>query len=156
MTDKMEPERKIEKLLRSFAKKRRADAVDSFKLHPATRRILQGEAARRAPKPKPKPNKGNLIWQLFGGMSPGMIYGAFLIVFIIMGAAMLLPALGKAKSKAQMTVSMNNLRQLGVAAHTFAGENGKRLPMSLEEIQNTAGSNTLMSAPPSGLPTVPS
>ena len=46
----MEPERKIEKLLRAFAKKRRADAGDAFKLHPATRRMLQGEVARHAQK----------------------------------------------------------------------------------------------------------
>ena len=42
----MEPERKIEKLLRAYAKKRRAEAGDSLKLHPANRRILQDEAAR--------------------------------------------------------------------------------------------------------------
>ena len=47
----METERKIEKLLRAYAKKRRADAGDPLKLHPATRRLLQGEVARRKPKP---------------------------------------------------------------------------------------------------------
>ena len=47
---RMEPERKSEKLLRAYAKKRRADAGDAFKLHPATRRMLQGEVARRVRK----------------------------------------------------------------------------------------------------------
>ena len=47
----MEPERKIEKLLRAYAKKRRAQAGDPLTLHPATRRLLQGEVARRKPKP---------------------------------------------------------------------------------------------------------
>ena len=42
----MEPERNIEKLLRAFAKKRRADAGDPLKLHPALRRQLQAEVAR--------------------------------------------------------------------------------------------------------------
>ena len=42
----MEEERKIEKLLRAYAKKRRADAGDPLKLHPAPRRQLQDEVAR--------------------------------------------------------------------------------------------------------------
>ena len=49
----MEPERKIEKLLRAYAQKRRAAAGDPLKLHPATRRLLQDEVSRRAPKPEP-------------------------------------------------------------------------------------------------------
>jgi len=45
----MEPERKIEKLLRAAAEKRRGEAGDAFKLHPANRRLLQGEVAARHP-----------------------------------------------------------------------------------------------------------
>jgi hypothetical protein len=40
-----EPERKIEELLRATAKKRREEA-GSFEMHPATRKMLQDEAAR--------------------------------------------------------------------------------------------------------------
>jgi len=47
----MEPERPIEKLLRAFAKKRRADAGVPLEPHPATRRMLQSEVARQFPKP---------------------------------------------------------------------------------------------------------
>ncbi len=43
----MQPERHIEKLLRAFARKRREQTGEDFNLHPATRRLLQGEAARR-------------------------------------------------------------------------------------------------------------
>jgi hypothetical protein len=43
----MNDERPIEKLLRRYAKKRRDDAGAHGELHPATRRMLQGEAARR-------------------------------------------------------------------------------------------------------------
>ena len=42
-----EPERPIEKLLRAAASKRRDDAGAPLELHPATRRLLQGEAARK-------------------------------------------------------------------------------------------------------------
>lgn len=44
-----EPERPIENLLRAAAKKRRDEAGPPFELHPATRRLLQGEAARKFP-----------------------------------------------------------------------------------------------------------
>ena len=42
-----EPERPIETLLRAAAKKRRDEAGAPFELHPADRRLLQGEVARR-------------------------------------------------------------------------------------------------------------
>jgi hypothetical protein len=42
-----EPERPIEKLLRDRAKQRRDEAGPPFALHPADRRILQGEVARK-------------------------------------------------------------------------------------------------------------
>src|SRR5215472_4789803 len=45
-----EPERPIEKLLRDAAQKRRDEAPASFEPHPATRRMLQGEVARRYPQ----------------------------------------------------------------------------------------------------------
>ncbi len=43
----MEHKRPIEKLLRRFAKRRREDAGEPLELHPATRRMLQGEVARQ-------------------------------------------------------------------------------------------------------------
>jgi hypothetical protein len=151
VTDNMEPERKIEKLLRAFAKKRRADAGDSFKLHPATRRLLQGEIARRAPKPDA--DGGSFFLRLFGRLRPGLVYVACFAVLVFMVASLTIPALSPARSKSQIAGSMNNLRQVGVAAHMFAGDNENRLPMSLAEIQNIAGSNTLID-PASGKPFV--
>jgi hypothetical protein len=47
----MDQERPIEKLLRGAAKDRLEQAGESFPLHPATRRLLQSEVARRYPKP---------------------------------------------------------------------------------------------------------
>ena len=43
----MDNERPIEKLLRAFAKKRRDSAGAPVEMHPATRRLLQGEVARQ-------------------------------------------------------------------------------------------------------------
>ena len=50
----MEPERKIEKWLLAFAKKRRDQAGAGLELHPATRRLLQGEVRRQFGSPEPK------------------------------------------------------------------------------------------------------
>ena len=61
------------------------------------------------------------------------------IAIIAILAAMLLPALGKAKQKAQGTHCMNNLRQLAIAYIMYAGENGSRLaPNGAESDQPTS------------------
>jgi hypothetical protein len=46
-----EPERPIEKLLRAAAKKRRDECGAPLELHPATRRLLQGEVTRKFARP---------------------------------------------------------------------------------------------------------
>jgi uncharacterized membrane protein YgcG len=48
-----EPERRIEKLLRAYAKKHRRDAEPPLEISPAARRRLQGEVARRATANQP-------------------------------------------------------------------------------------------------------
>ena len=50
------------------------------------------------------------------------------IAIIAILAAMLLPALGKAKSKAQTVQCFNNLKQMGTAAHLYAGDNNDQVP----------------------------
>ncbi len=53
-----------------------------------------------------------------------------LVVLVIIGllAALLLPVIGKAKERARSTQCLNNLRQLNLCIHLYAGDNEDLLP----------------------------
>jgi hypothetical protein len=142
----MEPERKIEKLLRAYAKKRRAQAGDPLKLHPAPRRILQGEIARNATKPD-RAEASLSLWELF--RQQWAVLAAFVLI-VFFGASLFLPALSSAKKKAQNVTAMNNLKQIGLATQIAAEENDGKLPASLDVLTNQLVSDKILTDPDSG------
>lgn len=127
----MEPERKIEKLLRAYAKKRKADAGDAFTLPPATRRRLQAEVDRQFAEPPE--GESVSLWRLFREQWAVLAVFALVIFF---GASLFLPALSKAKVKSQSVSAMSNLRQIGAAAQIAAVDNNGKLPATLDELTN--------------------
>jgi hypothetical protein len=142
----MEPERKIEKLLRAYAKKRKADASDAFTLNPATRRRLQAEVDKQFTEPPEEESVS--LWQLFR-QQWAVLAGFALLIFFM--ATMLLPALSKAKMKAQSVSAMSNLRQISLAAKIAAVDNSGRLPATLDELTNNQLlSENILTDPASG------
>lgn len=135
----MEPERPIEKLLRGFAKKRLDDAGPPMELHPATRHLLQGEVARG----RPRQTRGGAFSLVTTLLRPGIIASAC-VVLVLIGVATFLPVLNRAKTRAESVQALSNLRQIGIAARIYAGDNGGNLPDSLSRLRSQlAGTNTL-------------
>jgi hypothetical protein len=145
----MEPERKIENLLRAYAKKRRAEAGNSLKLHPATRRLLQGEAAstlRSSPAPEdgrrvPRPGQAGTPGFFLACFWRRLVFALCVVATAFIGVSLFRPVWNPAKKGAQSVSAMNNLRQPGTATNPYAGDNKNVLSASLDEPTNQKSAN---------------
>jgi hypothetical protein len=92
-----EPERPIEKLLRAAAKKRRDDAGAPFELHPATRRLLQGEVAQNFAKAQ---RQTRSFSEVLSQLWPRFAWGGAIFAVLAVTVYVLLPEPGKGKQEA--------------------------------------------------------
>jgi hypothetical protein len=125
----MEPERKIEKWLKAYAKKRRTQAGEPFKLHPTTRQLLQSEAARDKPKPEDGDESVSL-WEVI--RQRWAILLSFAACIFLVGI-ILLPVTYSAKKKAATLASASGAREIGSAANAPAAASEDKFQASPSE-----------------------
>jgi hypothetical protein len=105
-----EPERPIEQWLRAAAKKRRDEAGAPFELHPADRRLLQGELARQFAKGQAtaRPPLPFLV-----RLWPRLAWAAAILAVLLVGVSLLLP--GPAKRERLLLAGNKEMKQAQVA-----------------------------------------
>lgn len=146
-----EPNKNVEEQLKSWAQTRRGEAGAPFELHPATRRLLQGEVARTFAKPAAEqPAVKGAWWKLLWPRLAvaGSICALLVILFGLSG-----PTLFKAKSKTERIAAFNQLMQIGLAARIYAGDHDGKLPATLEQMRDELGgavADKLVKDPESG------
>lgn len=135
----MNDERPIEKLLRRYAKKRRADAGAPVELHPATRRLLQGEVTRQFRKAALGDARASFT-QMMKGWLPRLAWVVPLLVLVAVG---LWSLLDRPETKQLALGPAPN--ETAAADGSRAAKAGRREPESLlstlDAPRSTAGEN---------------
>lgn len=83
------------------------------------------------------PPSGSTCWQDKDGLrwhSEGSSVDSSAIAGVAVGAGIAMPALAKARTQAQRVISMNNLKQIGLACILYADAHNGSLPASLQSL----------------------
>ena len=95
---------------------------------------------------------GVLLWSARRRGAQGVVTAITIIAVLAILGAMMLPALSKAKAKAQRINAMNNLKQIGLALKTWSLDNGDALPASLDALKAELGTDRVTVDPNTGQP----
>jgi len=104
-------------------------------------------------------NRSRKAPQQFGGGGlaiAGLVMGYLSLAFLPILAGMLLPALAKAKGKAQQIQCVNNMKQIGLAALLWASDHDGKFPPDFASMSNELGSPKLLVCPGDSSKTVAS
>jgi hypothetical protein len=107
--------------------------------------VILGHIARSRAKNDPENYGGEGL--ALGGLITGYIGIALVPVLAIVFAGMTLPALAKAKSRAQTINCVNNLKQVGVSARLYAMDHKEKYPESFMDMTNELGSPKILICP---------
>lgn len=80
----------------------------------------------------------------------GVVTVLVVLGILVVLAGMMLPALSKAKARAQRINGVNNLKQIGLAARQWALDNGDRFPATLDEMIHELGTDKVTYDPETG------
>jgi hypothetical protein len=135
----MNDERFIEKLLRRYATKRQADAGGPLEMHPATRRLLQAEVARRFAKPAPQqPGRVVPVWQRFWrswgrplAWATPVLVAAGVVIWALQQNAHKTESVSEAKSPAPAAIPEGNVPSAATADRLLRATAPKSAPTAV-------------------------
>ena len=96
--------------------------------------IITGHMARGRARREPERYGGAGL--ALGGLVMGYLSVAMLLVLIPVFAALLLPALAKAKGSSQRDACVNNMKQVGLAIRIWSNDNGGVFPPNVLSLSN--------------------
>ena len=107
--------------------------------------IITGHMARGRAKREPSVHGGAGF--AIAGMIMGYLSIVMMFLLIPILAALLLPALAKAKERAQTIQCVNNMKQIGLAARIWSGEHAETFPPSFQSMSNEVVSLKVLICP---------
>ncbi|MCI0533622.1 MAG: DUF4190 domain-containing protein [Verrucomicrobiales bacterium] len=103
--------------------------------------IITGHIAHRRSRQAPDRFGG-------GGLATaGFVLGYVSLALLPILAGLMLPALAKAKEKAQRIHCVNNMKQIGLAARIWAGNHGDKFPRDFASMFNELGTPKILVCP---------